>query len=92
MWIADPEHAGDVRARLGRQLEELRATAAWPFHTITLAAQTEMRFHDLAERWLPPCEGHALQLAFEVEMARLGEAVDYPIYDWKGRYRPVPKT
>ena len=50
----------------------------------------EIRFNDLAEVWLPPEDGHPLQVAFAAEMARLGEAVDYPIYDWIGRNRPPP--
>ena len=50
----------------------------------------EIRFNDLVEIWLPPEEGHPLQLEFAAEMARLGEAADYPIYDWIGRNRPPP--
>ena len=90
-WVEEPEYSQEVRGRLERQLAELRATAVWPFHNITAAAQVAMGFHALAELWLPPRAGHALQLAFDLEMDRLGEAADCPTYDWKGRYRPVPE-
>ncbi len=57
-WEEDPDYAAEVRERLEAQLQELRSTETWPFRTITSAAQAEMRFHDQAERWLPPREGH----------------------------------
>ena len=67
-----------------------RGAVGFPFASATAAMSAEIRFNDLAEIWLPPEDGHPLQVAFAAEMARLGEAVDYPIYDWIGRNRPPP--
>ncbi len=89
-WVRHPDMVEQVRGELLATLEGLRAAREFPFRNGTAAMSAEIRFNDLAEIWLPPEEGHPLQLAFAAEMARLGEAADYPIYDWIGRHRPPP--
>ncbi|MDE2198510.1 MAG: hypothetical protein KGJ41_05755 [Rhodospirillales bacterium] len=90
-WEEHPGQADRVRGELQATLEQLRETDVFPFRDGTAAMSAEIRFNDLAEIWLPPEEGHPLQLAFAVEMERLGRAVDYPVYDWIGRNRPPPR-
>lgn len=89
-WVKHPDMVEKVRGELVATLARLREAAVFPFPNGTAAMSAEIRFNDLAEIWLPPEEGHPLQVAFAAEMARLGEAVDYPIYDWIGRNRPPP--
>jgi hypothetical protein len=89
-WEEHPDQADRVRTELRETLARLRAADAFPFRDGTAAMSAEIRFNDLAEIWLPPDEGYPLQLAFAAEMERLGEAADYPVYDWIGRHRPPP--
>ncbi len=89
-WVKHPEVVEKVREELSATMAKLRNAVDFPFVNATAAMSAEIRFNDLVEIWLPPEEGHPLQLEFAAEMARLGEAADYPIYDWIGRNRPPP--
>ena len=90
-WVKHPDMVERVRGEVEGVLAGLRGAVVFPFRDASAAMSAEIRFTDMAEIWLPPEVGHPLQVAFAVEMARLGEAVDYPIYDWIGRHRPAPE-
>lgn len=65
-----------LREELNATLALAQAAPRFPWRDLTRTLMAEMRFHSIAETWMPPEEGARLRAAFDVEMVRF-----YAVHD-----------
>jgi hypothetical protein len=70
-----PEFVERIRTELLETLARVRVADTPPWRDLTQTTLGEMRFHSLAETWLPAAEGARLRAAFSAEMHRLYRAI-----------------
>jgi len=60
-----------IRDELAATLATARGAQSLPWRDLTQTMLVEMRFHSIAETWLPDDESAPLRAAFAIEMERL---------------------